>query len=96
MLAQRFKPKTSGILLIIIGAGITALLVTILEFLRGEIAPLAGGKPDFAVVLFGPVLLLFALQVFPIIGDTLMGNALWYSLSCPKGSLNGSVHVTKY
>jgi len=69
-LTQTCKPKAAGILLIIVGAGIPAfiLLAMILVFLRSEIDPLTGEKTDTGVILFGSVLLLFALWILPIIG----------------------------
>jgi len=69
-LTQTYKPKTAGILLIIIGIGIPALLilVLVLAFLRGEIDPFASDKSNFAIILSGSVLLLFALWILPIIG----------------------------
>jgi len=69
-LTRTFKPKIAGVLLIIVGAGIPVfiLLAMILVFLRGEIDPLTGEKTDTGVILFGSVLLLFALWILPIIG----------------------------
>ena len=77
---QTYKPKTAGILLIIVGAGIPALLLLsmILVFLRETIDPSTGKITDFGIILLGSVLFLLALWVLPIIaGDKAIKRKKW-------------------
>ena len=79
-MTQTCKPKIAGVLLTIVGAGIPVLvlLVMILVFLRGNIDPLTDEKTDTGVILFGAVILLFALWILPVIGgNTALKRKRW-------------------